>query len=1070
METPDLLPFPLSKLAPPVARRPPIARPRLFAQLGSGSRLLLVTAPAGFGKSSLLASSIAETDRSPDLWRPAHAADHRFVWYSLDEADADPGRLVDGLAAAYERVAPGTGGPSREMLAAGANVYAALASLVARAEQAPTTLVLDNCHNLEGAGEAERALSYLLANCPSAHRIVIAGRGTPATPVVAALAAGAVRSLGPDDLQFGDDEAAALAALYGVSEDRAAAVVQPAAGWAIGIVLLAHAGGRDAAILQRPIDALADYLMSEIVDRLPEASRRFVLESALLGTFDAAAADAILERTDSALVIDGLLRRGIFLDCFPSQDGFLTRYHDLFAAAMAGRLQRQEPRRCREIHRRASDYYADDPHRALAHGARMHDPDYLAQQLDRYLPMLRRAGHWEALVRYGEQLPVRLQSLFLQRVLSFAHYTRGDDRAALAAADRVYEAAVAQGDREARYSALVLRANTHFRQERYAELLQYCLPALSEARAAGFALGECWLAWNVSKALLREGRVREGLAMVSRTLELYRSLPGPSTPLSMAFYEQDVVPILLETGDCERAERLLADAGAIAGDFDDRSLVLACEATRAEILLLRGEFTAAADLAEREVSLTAREGSPIAHYTALRAHALACSALRRHDDARRTLDRYVDFVVTWPGTVRLQAEVTRIRLALAAGDSGAARRDLAALGALDPPERLAAEISLEAGTLALLEGRDRDADRHLGCAATVLARYARRPAAALALVLRAQAMVHLGKQARAATMLGQAGELACDAQWLPWLVHHSAMAIETLRTVESYWRLQGKARKLYESLLESVPKAATQTAVRRQSPPAAVGTQDGSLEPIVFSPFGSGTMTLHEATVPLSRIGGGKAQEMLAYAIWQARPLHREEILEAVWDGRVDEQSLSALRKAGYQIRRLLGEQAWQRAKSIYTFMPPVDDAYRSLLATAVGIRDLKGTPAEVAVLAARALANYSAPYLSWCYSDWVEEPRSLAETAALALIEALAQARRELGQPLMALEALERGLAMQPYNESLRRAHVQQLLELGKPVDAAASYQRHLRVLKDEDLGAPSSEFLTLRSALPTA
>ena len=601
-------------------------------------------------------------------------------------------------------------------------------------------------------------------------------------------------------------------------------------------------------------------------------------------------------------------------------------------------------------------------------------------------------------------------------------------------------------------------------------MLGYCLPALQEAHDTGFALGECWLAWNSSKALLCEGRVPEGLAMVNRALDLYRAMPEPQAPLSMAFYEQDVVPILLEIGDCERAGRLLAEASAIAGDFEDRSLMLACQATKAELLLLCGDFTAAAELAERTVRLTAQEGSPIAHYTALRAHSLACLALQRYDDARSSLDRYTGFVGTWPSAVQLQAELTRIRLALVVGDAPTAHDTLASIVALDPTERARARIALETGALALLEGRDRQADQHLARASTMLAGCALQPLAALALVLRSQALVHLSKHARAAATLAQAADLACDSAWLPWLVHEAAPAAEALRSVESYWRIQGKARKLFEALVDGTRKPTHLTLLPRQPAAHVPDRLDASPDPIVFVPFGSGTVKLSQMEVPLAGVGGEKAREMLAFAIWQARPLQREEILDAVWDGKTDEQTLSAFRKAGYQLRRFFGEHSWKHVKSTYTFTPAVDDAYRSLLAMAVGVRDSEATPVEIAGVATRALAYYSGPYLSWCYSPWLEEPRSLAETAALALIGALAQARRDLDQPLLALEALERGLAMQPYNDALRRAHVLLLLELGKPVDAAASYQRHLRVLKDEDLGAPSREFVTLHSVLPKA
>src|ERR1700716_4098759 len=102
MQTADLAKFPRSKIGPPHQPRAPIERRRLLEQLDSGAQLVLVIAPAGSGKTSLLASWVDEHKAGGGTAADIISAERPFVWYGLDPSDQDPARMVDGLAAAAE--------------------------------------------------------------------------------------------------------------------------------------------------------------------------------------------------------------------------------------------------------------------------------------------------------------------------------------------------------------------------------------------------------------------------------------------------------------------------------------------------------------------------------------------------------------------------------------------------------------------------------------------------------------------------------------------------------------------------------------------------------------------------------------------------------------------------------------------------------------------------------------------------------------------------------------------------------------------------------------------------------
>jgi DNA-binding SARP family transcriptional activator len=236
---------------------------------------------------------------------------------------------------------------------------------------------------------------------------------------------------------------------------------------------------------------------------------------------------------------------------------------------------------------------------------------------------------------------------------------------------------------------------------------------------------------------------------------------------------------------------------------------------------------------------------------------------------------------------------------------------------------------------------------------------------------------------------------------------------------------------------------------------------------VVFSPFGDGLLGREGDPRPLTRLRGEKARELLAFALWKARPITRDEIVDAVWDGDSTSQSLGAIRTAAYQIRRYLGARAWARVQGGYALAAPVDDDFRTLLALAVSVADPAAPPAEVAAMATRGAQLYRGAYLPWCYSAWTDQPRALAQRATLTIVSALVGARRALGQPLAALEASELGLAIDPQHEGLRQAHMELLVELGRPAEALDSYRRFRAILHEEGLAQPPLAMRALASSL---
>lgn len=1064
-------PLPSSKIAPPTVKNV-MQRDRLFAALDAAPAVMLVIAPAGSGKSTLLATWMQRPRKRGGV-QPV------FVWYSMDQTDRDPSRLVDGIAAACEHALPGAGAQVRSALAEGVDPFAAVTMLLALLERRENriVLILDDCQHLDGSRGTEDLLEYLVGNRIAQLQLILASRSIPMLPAVSLAASGQLQAVGRGDLDFAPAEAQNLLTARGVPAESIGELVRTAHGWALGLLLLAQAQTGALPLRSQPQEAIAEYLITQIVEHLPQALRTFLAESALLREFSAGTANQILERPDSEQHMAAVLRRGLFADTFTSYEGKILRYHDVFAEALCGWLQRTDPDRVAAIHRRAAAFFQDDPPRALEHIAAIGDPAHLSEHMERIAPQLREHGQWETLLHFGQQVPPEQLSLLVQRMLSYAYHMRGDYRDAIALARQVQERATATGDSTSFYSGLVLQANPLIAQERYAEALELCLPAVAEARERGDMRAEGWLAAQSAETLLYAGDIEHGMEMAHAALRMQRNAATSSGDrVTLGYLYYTLACVLCDVGHGSQAASYLEEALRIATTVQETNLESLCESIRAELLLLRGEDGATLALAET-VGRQAREhGQLVSCRIAILAMARALGRLGRIDEGLEALARHRALLEPHQRKLLARNLVLQTRLYLAAGDTENASKALDGAIALDLAPRTKGLVLLERGALLLAEGSFRRANLILQEAIALLETHALHPALARALILQAATLLALEKPLKAKPYLAKAGTLALGSYWIESLPRDVEPAIGALRAISSHWRLQGPARDLVDLLLESAqprlrlvpaspgaPNSPVRTAGRSAArghiaiaaPPSATAPVPESRR---FSPFGEGSISHEQRRIPLRRLHGTKAREVLAFAVWQARPLTRDEILEAVWDGAVDERTLGLFRTASYQIRRVLGEDAWQRIDDSYALVGQIDDDYRRLLALAANLDGVALPPDEAIALAREALALAPDDYLPWCYSPWVESPRALARTAVLTAIEALAGAHTQLDQPIAALACAEQGLAIDPAHQRLRESQIALLHQLGRTADALESYRRYQELLDEEGLTPPAS------------
>ena len=367
-----------AKIRPP-ALRPGIVPRTLVGRLRRDTAaVVVIVAPPGYGKTTLLAQwAAAET-------RPV-------AWLSIDSRDNEPLVLVRNLVAAVDRVQP----LDRRLLTAlGAARRAPPAPLVARAAAAlasaaePFVLALDDVDRLH-APDARRALASVVARLPRGSTRALAGRTMPRLALGALRASGGLRDLGVEELALTRREAQLLLerANGHLSEEDAANAIELCEGWPAALYL-ASLSGADATG-EAPMDRfggsdrfLAEYVEAEYVSNMRPRDVQFLRRASILGELTGSLCDAVLQTDDSQSRLDRLAQADLVVQPLARRVAWY-RFHSLLREFFLRELLKDEPQVAPILHRRAADWYelAGDLGTALEHAEAAGDRDRVAELL-----------------------------------------------------------------------------------------------------------------------------------------------------------------------------------------------------------------------------------------------------------------------------------------------------------------------------------------------------------------------------------------------------------------------------------------------------------------------------------------------------------------------------------------------------------------------------------------------------------------------------------------------------------------------------------------------------------------
>ena len=400
-----------TKLTIPPPRPHLVARPHLLERLNQGLtyRLILISGPAGFGKTTLLSEWALEAGR--------HVA-----WLSLDQADNEPTRFWMYAVAALQTIREGIGATALAALQSPQPpaMEALLTSLIndiAASGSDPLVLVLDDVH-LITAPPIHDALLFLVDHLPPTMHLVLSARADPPWPLARLRAMGDMIEVRTDDLRFTAAEVAAFlndVMGLGLSAADIAALDERTEGWIAGLQMAALSlqGRTDAPALIQSFRGshrfILDYLVEEVLERQPGDVQEFLYQTAVLDRLTAPLCDAVTGRQDSQAVLIRLERANLFLVPLDDERCWY-RYHHLFADLLRARLEGTQPGRAAVLHRRASAWYEGQQMivEAMTHALAAHDVGRAARLAEENVLGMMEHGNLGVLVEWLNALPSEL--------------------------------------------------------------------------------------------------------------------------------------------------------------------------------------------------------------------------------------------------------------------------------------------------------------------------------------------------------------------------------------------------------------------------------------------------------------------------------------------------------------------------------------------------------------------------------------------------------------------------------------------------------------------------------------
>ncbi len=1035
MPRPD--PLHTHRITSPSFDRTKLHRARLVDAILSNieRKLIVVAAPAGYGKTTLLADFGAH-------------ADIPTCWIRLTSADRDTVRLGEAICATIGQRFRRFAAITKRSLAgqtAPAGIARGIADSVRDSIREPFALLIDDGHLLNASQPALDLLDVLIAELPEEMTVIVAGREVLEVSLARLMANGDLAGFGPHDLAFTADELMDLTRLQSGDElgaERAEALIHSTRGWITGLLLT---GSVSAAHVRAFTDGgqpmVYDYLASVVLAQQTDDLRRFMLDAACLPVMTAEACDTVLRRDDSSERLPGLVRKGLFVAV--SEDQVATyEFHPLFRQFLLDTAEREDRQRLMRLRLRAAAYLArqgrieEAVETYLEAGARMRA---VALMQSHALAMEWR-GHYQTLeqwMAWADEFDLKVPEVYLRLAWLATEQAKEDEAVRLASKGRsllendqpielwclaeltLCALAIQRGDvdsinlildgiverkpkdrftwieasiHESRAAAIThAGADAHLAE---VELRQ----AIEIYRSEGDEYREARALTTLFNSLGRQGRSLEGEPYIRKALGLLSTkYPGSAEHLDAA---NNYAVGLHARGEVEEAMRLLQQGlrqARRSGNVRAEGVILL---SQADLFNDLGLPIQAAELYDQGILRSSQAKALwLVRYGCL----LACSLHRKQG--------------------RLETAAAWLHRAIAVESGRTLWSDLqvetAALLSADDPGQAILRLQ---PVLAETEWKLTTAER----------------ARAMYQLLRCRWLAGELEQARAEafsllgwiTATGSAQPIAAELLADPALVRF----LESDLGTDSAWNqllsrvhlLQSLARRFGSPPVESAPPDRLVVRTLGRSDLALGGQVLAELKPL--------------------------AREVLFFLVDQRR-VERDVLLEQFWPEHMPGRQAANLHMAIYGLRRELGKDAIALDGSAYQLAPSVKldyDADSFEHVAGLAQRLAPGDPRRLFALT-EAVNTYGGAFLPSLSSSWVQDRRRALESRYLDLLALAADEALVSAQPEAAARFLRMALDIDPFRDDVHLRYLEALGELGRQSEIVSHYRGYVRLLADE-------------------
>jgi len=1058
-------PLIMTKIRIPRRRHDLLLRHRLVDSIHThlDRKLILISAPAGYGKTTLLTEFASDTDLP-------------VCWYTLDPFDRDFHIFLEHLIAAIAHRFPAFGERSRALLQdvtdPSRDLYPLVATLVQEIYDAIPeyfVLVLDDHHAVDDQEQINEFLDLFVTYVDENCHLILSSRTLPALPNLSLLVARRqAAGLSIDELRFTSEEIQALAQQnynLKLSADQANTLAQQTGGWITGLLLTAiphwEQARRQVPIRSRIQVDLYDYFSKQVLHQQPDRLRDFLLASSVLDEMSPELCTEVLEIDRAADLMAQLRTRNLFVVEFEGDEGRL-RYHDLFREFLQTTLRRQSEARFRELTRRAAKAYAErsEWERAASRYLALQEYGSMIQIIERTAADLFHAGRWDTLAGWIDALPEEIQQAKPNFLVHRGkiHMDRGEHSRAISLYDQAQQTFAGADDRTGEAYALAMKGYVLRFKGQYNQAVSSCQEALLLVNGTGarekFTAALAYK--NIGLCQLRLGQLAEGQETLEQALLLYGELDAPSD-IGMIHHDLGLGCEL--AGDLEGARthyeaalqrwQQLGNPGPWANTLNSLGV----------IHYLQGKYDRALQTLNEALAKARQSGS-------LRVEALVWASL---GDLHRDLGAYE------------QARQAYSEGLQAANRAGTGFATIYCLDALGNISRLQGDLTQARNRLleAEKQARAHGSVYEIGLCHTslgILASDEGNLATARQHLERAIELFEAGgfKQqlVRASLYHAQVAYLAGDEQDAMSELEQTLTLVEQLNAdqflvVEGqrFSRLLSCAAELgmgegvLPQLLEKIE--AHQSMLAERPEPSIPAEPRHTL---AIYAMGQPRVELNGENVQWAT---AQSRDLFFCLLHHPQGLRKEEIGEIFWPDHPPVKLDSIFRSTLYRLRRSLFRESVIFEEGMYSFNWESDywfdvETFEELLSQA---EEAVVKEREIVILE-DALALCRGDYLEGVYDEWCALERERLRGQHLVALDKLAGLYADRRDLQRAIELYQQLLAREPYREGAHRELMRCYYRLGDRAAAIRQYQSCAEILR-EDLGlspAPQTESLYLQ------